>query len=164
MAASVWGIHMKKMDRTSKPIDEGFIGIGWESIKEGLPDLPNDRDQIKACVRKNYPSAPAGRVRAHVSVLHNFLHGIAIGDIVVYSDRRKPISMVNVGRVIGECEFSQKKSPYPNFRKVEWIKHLPRVNLPESAKSAIRTGNIRNTVFLIHLSPQQFLAAFGGQG
>lgn len=159
MAGSVWGIHMKQMDKTSKPIDESFIGIGWETIGN-LSDLPDDRGRIKTRVREKYPSVRPGRVSAHASVLQNFRHGISIGDIVVYSDRRKPAPMVNIGRVIGGYEYSEDGSPYPSRRQVEWIKHRPRADLPESAASLIRTGNIRYTVFAIHTTPRQFLAAF----
>ena len=161
MARSVWGINMKKMDKTSKPIDGKFIGIGWETMGEAFSNLPDDRDEIRACVFKYYPNARAGRVGAHASVLQNFLHGISIGDIVVYLDRKKPTPMINIGRVIGDCEYSSAGSPYPNRRRVEWIKRLPRANLAESTKEAIRTGNIRYTVFKIHLTPQQFLATLG---
>lgn len=161
MAESVWGIHMKKMDGTSKPINEGFIGIGWETIGEEICSLPDDRGQIKACIRKEYLGAKAGRIRAHASVLQNFLYGISIGDLVVYSDRRKPTPMVNIGRVTGGHKYSEEDSPYPNRRTVMWIMHLPRTNLTESAKNAIRAGNIRYTVYKIHLTSKQFLSDLG---
>ena len=161
MARSVWGIHMKKMGEKSEPIDGKFIGIGWEKMGEDLSNLPDDRDKIKTRLFKCYPDDPSGRVNVHASVLQNFLHGISIGDMVVYLDRKKPTPMFNIAQVIGDCEYSSAGSPYPNRRRVKWIKRLPRANLAESTEKARRTGNIRSTVFKIHLTPQQFLATLG---
>lgn len=153
---NVWGVHM---DRTvgTKPVDDGFIAIGWHQLGN-LSHIPATRDAFKNAVRQTFPDAKEGSIPVQAGVLYRFLHEMKEGETVVYPS--KVDRMVNIGFVSGPYRYESQSNPdYPNQRPVQWVKHLPREHFSQAALYEI--GSFI-TLFSVRQYATEFTAARDG--
>lgn len=152
----VWGVHM---DRTvgTKPVDDGYVAIGWPQLGD-LSQIPPNREAFKAAVRRAFPDAKEGSIPVQAGVLYRFLHELKEGETVVYPS--KVDRMVNLGSVSGPYRYDPRSNPeYPNQRPVKWLKHLPREEFSQAALYEI--GSFI-TLFSVRQHADEFLAARQG--
>jgi restriction system protein len=141
-----------------KPIKSGFVGIGWSGLGD-LKSIKGTREAFKATVSSKYPSFLPGAVPVHAGTLFKFVHEIKAGDFIVYPS--KPDRMVNLGKVVGDYTFDPNwNASYPNLRKVEWLRSLPRAEFSQNALHEIGSAV---TLFQVKNNADEFLSAFSGQ-
>lgn len=153
----VWGVHM---DRAvgSKPIEDGFVAIGWPQLGD-LSAIRPDRESMKAAMRKALPEANEGAIPVQAGVLYRFVHELKEGDLIVYPS--KADRTVNIGVVSGPYFHDTSSIPeYPNRRPVKWTTHLPREDFSQAALYEI--GSFV-TLFSVRKYVGEFIAAAGGQ-
>ena len=145
-------------DVGSRPVDEGFISLGWSEIGNVL-DLPADREAIKARLAETYPGAKPGAIPVWAGVLYRFAHAMAIGDGVIYPS--KVDRTINLGIVEGPCTYDPKASREELLqrRKVRWVACLPRTDFSQSALHEIGSAL---TLFQVANNADEFLKAFAG--
>ncbi|CAA0123063.1 Uncharacterised protein [BD1-7 clade bacterium] len=149
---NVWGIHMGEHVGSS-PIEKGYVAIGWREMGN-LSRLPATRDAFKDQLLASYPNTKEGGVPVKAGVVYRFVNDISIDDIVIYPSKHD--RMVNIGRVISDYEFCEgDEYEYPNHRSVDWLKHIPRDELPQAALNEIGSAV---TLFSVSRYKQEFLA------
>lgn len=128
----IWGIHAGKTgEADSFFLGKGFVAIGW--VKMGnLAPLKADRETFKSKVAEAYPAAKPGAIPNYAGQLFRFVHDMKEGDLVVYPSKRD--RQVNIGRITGPYVYDPSASEaYPNMRKVNWLKSVPRTRLSQGA-------------------------------
>lgn len=154
---AIWGIHMPRALEL-RPIESGYISIGWASLGN-LQHIKKSREAFKAAVSNKYPDFKVGAVPIHAGTLYKFVHEIKSGDLIVYPS--KPNRMVNLGTVVGEYFYaSDNDSGFPNRRRVNWIKAIPRAEFSQNALHEIGSAV---TLFQIKNNAEEFLSAFEGK-
>lgn len=154
MSNAVWGLHMGE-HVSSAPIDEGYVGIGWQAMGD-LMQYP-DRDALKRALAVHYPDKKPGAVPVDAGTLYRFTREIREGDYVIYPSKHD--RMVNVGRFVGQYHFKLNDADgYPNHRKVEWLGHFPRSTFTQSALNEI--GSFI-TLFSVREHASEFLERIG---
>ena len=139
----------------TRPIDEGYVAIGWQELGD-LRQYP-DRDAFKAAIAEKIPDAKTGAQPVYAGILQRFTHEMQAGDIVVYPSKHD--RMVNVGRITGEfAHIIDEADEYPNRRRVEWLGQFPRSDFSQSALNEIGAFI---TLFLIKNHRHEFLAKIG---
>lgn len=115
----IWGIHMG-WDHGSRPVQEGYVAIGWKSVGN-LAQLTPNREAFKQAVAKSYPKAKPGAIPVNAGTLYKFAVEMKKGDLVVYPS--KPDRMVNLGTIESDYIYEASSSDLegPNRRKVKWI-------------------------------------------
>src|SRR5690606_41987272 len=64
--------------------------------------------------------------------LFRFVHDMTEGDLVVYPSKRD--RQVHIGRITGPYVYDPSASEaYPNMRKVNWLKSVPRTRFSQGA-------------------------------
>lgn len=155
MSDVIWGLHMAEIEPTA-PLEENFIGIGWEKMGD-LSAISPSREHFKDQFTQAYPNEKMGAIPVKAGVLYRFACEIAIGDIVIYPS--KSDRMVNIGLVEGEYSFHVDLK-YPHRRKVKWLKRLPRSIFSQSALHEIGSAI---TMFRVATNADEFKAALDGQ-
>lgn len=154
---TLWGIHMDASVGTD-PIDKGYVAIGWSALGN-LSRIPNNREAFKKEVLEKIAGAKPGSIPVQAGVLYRFLHEVKEGDLVVYPS--KVDRMVNLGRIAGPYRHDPKQNAaYPNMRKVQWLKHLPREDFSQQALYEI--GSFI-TLFSVRNNTEEFLGALEGK-
>ncbi|WP_416897263.1 MAG: restriction endonuclease [Minwuia sp.] len=157
MSGTVWGIHMADI-LASAPVDDGFVGIGWEPLGD-LSALAPTRDAFKARFLEVYPEENPGAVPVKAGVLLRFACHMEPGDVVVYPS--KPDKMVHIGQIADGYEWhAEHMNQYPHRRKVTWIAARPRSDFSQSALYEIGSAI---TLFEITNHADEFLAAMKGE-
>lgn len=129
---SIWGIHAGKTGEADTLfLSKGFVAIGW--VKMGnLAPLKADRETFKSKVAEAYPAAKPGAIPNYAGQLFRFVHDMKEGDLVVYPSKRD--RQVHIGRITGPYIYDPSASEaYPNMRKVNWLKAVPRTRLSQGA-------------------------------
>ncbi len=153
----IWGIHMPR-SLGGSPIEADYVAVGWPSLGD-LSKIAQSREAFKAVVGSKYPNFKAGAVPVHAGTLYKFVHEMKVGDFVVYPS--KPDRMVNLGRVFGEYFFdASDDAQYPNRRRVEWMRSMPRAEFSQSALHEIGSAV---TLFQVKNNADEFLSAFEGK-
>ncbi len=153
----IWGIHMPR-SLELRPVEAGYVAIGWPSLGS-LKSISANREAFKAAVSAKYPDFKIGAVPIHAGTLFKFIHEIKAGDLIIYPS--KPDRMVNLGKVVGDYFFDAGSDPdYPNRRRVNWIRSIPRAEFSQSALHEIGSAV---TLFQVKNNAEEFLSAFEGQ-
>lgn len=155
---TIWGIHMgAHVD--NRPIDGCYVAIGWQELGN-LMEIPVDREAFKAAIMEHIPNAKPGAVPVYAGTTFKFAHSIKAGDFVVYPS--KTDRMVNIGRFTDKSEYVEGDSDeYPNRRGVEWLAHVPRSDISQSALNEIGSAV---TLFRVKRHAAEFLAKAGIEG
>lgn len=152
-----WGVHMpRKLER--RPIDDGFIAIGWAEIGD-LSKSAKTREAFRDAVSRTYPEHKPGAVPVSAGTLFKFVHELQKGDVVIHPS--KIDRLVHIGLIDGDYKYlPSADAEYPNRRNVKWIKHLPRATFSQSALheigSAVSLFQVRNHI-------DEFIAAMEGE-
>ncbi len=153
----IWGIHMGK-GHARRPIEEGFIAIGWSKMGD-LSILPADRDAFKKAVASTYPQIKPGAIPVVAGTLFRFANEMRIGDLVIYPS--KIDRTVNLGTIKGGYEFKPSYDlESPNCRLVKWTGNIAR---PEFSQRALHEIGAAITLFHVKNNADEFLAAFEGK-
>jgi restriction system protein len=156
-APIIWGMHMER-HHGMRPVEEGFIALGWERIGD-LSRLDEDRSAYKLAFAEAYPGHKAGALPVHAGVLYRFAVDIAQGDYVVFPS--KPDRMVNIGVIDSDYRYEPEADPnYPHRRRVRWLCHVPRAQFSQSALHEIGSAV---TLFQVTSHAEEFLAAMEGE-
>jgi len=127
----IWGIHPGKHGAAEDLfVRRKVIAIGWSN----MGDLSQwaDRDAYKAAFAETYPDEKPGAIPTKAGQLYRFVQEMQIGDLVVCP--LKLAREVRIGRVVGEYQHALDVDPrYPNMRKVEWLKSVPRTSFSQGA-------------------------------
>lgn len=154
MQPAVWGVHMPE-HVGARAIERGYVAIGWPVLGD-LRRYP-DREALKKALATGYPLEKAGSWPVSAGILFRFAYQMKPGDIVVYPSKHD--RMVNIGRFVGEFEHAtDDPADYPNRRRVQWLRHLPRSDLSQSALNEIGAFI---TVFLVARHASEFLVKAG---
>ena len=132
-AETLWVVHIGHNDHIAlRARDEGFIAIGW--VEMGDMSSLKTRDEFKEAFKRAFPDATPGQLRTSGQP-YRFVNEMKIGDPVVY-----PIQStreIAIGKITGEYEYKidddELRPQYPNYRKVEWIKIVPRTAFTQAA-------------------------------
>jgi len=151
----LWGVHMDASVGTD-PTDKGYVAIGWNQLGD-LSKIPANREAFKKIVLEGIVGAKPGSIPVQAGVLFRFLHEIKESDFVVYPS--KIDRMVNLGKIAGPYRYDPKQNPdYPNCRKVQWLKHIPREEFSQEALYEI--GSFI-TLFAVRSNRGEFLGQLG---
>ena len=103
----------------------GLSIVGWQSV----PSLESatDFDGVRAVLSEADPDAPKSRIGNFAGQLHQFVHGMQDGDLVVLPLKRTP--QVALGRVTGPYAYREVAGVMRHTRKVQWLK----TDIPRSA-------------------------------
>lgn len=127
----IWGIHPGKGGAAEDLfVRRKVIAIGWPNIR----DLSqwSDRDAYKAALAQAYPGEKPGAIPTKAGMLYRFVHEMQAGDLVVCP--LKLAREVRIGKVTGEYQYSPDvDARYPNMRKVDWLKSVPRTSFSQGA-------------------------------
>ena len=103
-------------------LDHEVVTIGWNE----LPDLSNikTRDELKERYSQIYPDAKERTKANEVGQIWRFFQEIQSGDLVALP--LKTQSAIAIGEVKGGYEYRELASNIKHFRKVQWLKKIPR--------------------------------------
>jgi len=122
------------------------VALGWAELGD-LSSIGKSRDAFKEAIKKAYAAVKKGAIANYAGQLYRFVHEMKVGDLVIYPRRHD--RTVNVAKVVGGYEFSTELVPrYPNRRKVQWLRAIPRTAFSQGALfemgSAMSFFQIRN--------------------
>lgn len=124
---TIWGIHTMN---DLLFLNQNLIAIGWEEMGN-LSGINASRDAYKEKYIEIYPNAKKGSVATSAGMLYRFACEIQEGDYVVFPSKidRK----INLGIIESAYFYDGTAAPYPNRRRVKWLKHLPRTAFSQGA-------------------------------
>ena len=126
----MWAIHGGRTgDADSLFLREKRIALGWSKIGD-LSKLSN-RESIKAALAKAYPASKPGAIPVNAGQLFRFAREAKVGDLVIYPSRAD--RQVHIGHIRGEYDFRPEHQGYPQQRKVDWLRAVPRTHFSQGA-------------------------------
>lgn len=135
---TIWGIHAGKTgDAESLFLEKKVIALGWKDFGslEGL----HNREEFKLKYAETYPEASPNSVRTSASQLYRFVHEAQIGDYVVFPTKKD--RKVYIGEIVSDYLYQPKfEESYPNHRKVNWLKEVPRTKFSQGALYEMGAG------------------------
>lgn len=153
----IWGIHAGKTgDADNLFSQKKRIAIGWAKVG----DLSNmkTRDDVKDLYLKVYPESKPMAVANCAGQLYRFVHEMKIGDLVAYP--AKSTREVRIGKIVSGYQYRPEiHSGYPNQRKVEWLKTLPRTSFTQGVLYEMGSAM---SLFQIKTYAEEILALFEG--
>ncbi|MBP1097785.1 restriction endonuclease [Bradyrhizobium diazoefficiens] len=154
----IWGIHMNRRFG-ARPIDNGFIAIGWLSVGD-LSQLSPKRESYKKAVAAVYPNIKPGAVPVVAGTLFKFVHEMKKGDLIIYPSKED--RMINLGIVEGDYQFlpDADEMQCPNRRRVRWTHQIAR---PTFSQGALHEIGSAVTLFSVRNNAEEFMAAFDGK-
>lgn len=114
---SWWGIHNNHPDVDF--VDDGFVALGWDLVREDAAPLARDRDSLKAELRRHYPHKNERAIGAWAGIFARFVLQAAEGDIVVHPHKEE--KTVNFGRIAGPYEYVHTAHTRRHRRRVTWL-------------------------------------------
>lgn len=155
---AIWGIHAGKSGNADSLFLNGdCVGIGWAELGD-LSTIPASRDAFKAHYQAIYPNSKPRAVPIASGVSYRFVHEMKPGDLVVYPS--KADKQVHIGRVTGDYVYDTSKEPgYPQRRKVQWLKKVPRTWFSQGALYEIGSAL---TMFQVKTYGDEFRAVVDG--
>lgn len=134
-ADTLWVVHIGNDDRIAlKARDEGFVCIGWTKMGD-LSQYPT-REEMKAAMKRTWPSWSKGSVRSSYGQPYRFAHEMEEGDPIVFPV--SPTSEIAIGRISGPYRWADDdqdlvENDYCNVRPVEWLEIVPRTVFTQPA-------------------------------
>src|SRR4051812_36001279 len=101
-ANPIWGIRDGRDGEASAIFERGYVAVGW--LVGDLAELSASREAFKQRLAKDYPQFDPRTISANAGVLYRFVHGMNVGDVVVYRPKRKVVA--KLGRIVGPYEYS----------------------------------------------------------
>lgn len=120
---TVWLVRAGKYGEAEQvALSRGIATIGWTE----LPDLSEckTKEDLTALYNGAYPGQKKMKVANQVGQVWGFAHEIKAGDLVVLP--LKTQSSIAIGRVDGGYTFDAVDATARHYRKVSWLKLLPR--------------------------------------
>lgn len=148
---NMWGIHTG-IEHDGLFLQGNVIAMGWSDMGD-LSEIDPNREAFKETYAEVYPDATKGSVAVSAGILFRFVHELQSGDYVVFPS--KSDRMVNIGKITGDYEYAEGED-YPQRRKVQWLKHLPRTVFSQGALYEI--GSFM-TLFSVRNFADEFLSA-----
>lgn len=106
----------KNGERELAAIEQGRLLPGFTDIGDLTHRMT--RDEIADALRTVLTDSSENRIRNFAAQLNQFVHKIAVGDLVVMP--RKATNGVALGRVTGGYVFDPE-TPYRHYRSVQWL-------------------------------------------
>ncbi|MFC3550326.1 restriction endonuclease [Lysobacter cavernae] len=130
--ATIWGIHAGRTgDAEALFLKQDCIAIGWAKLGN-LSDLAPTREAFRQRYSQAYPDAKPGGLATVSGIPYRFLHEMKAGDLVAYPSKLD--KQIHIGRIVGPYHYQTTgESSYPQRRKVEWLKHVPRLKFSQGA-------------------------------
>lgn len=155
---AIWGIHAGRTgDADFLFLNKQCVAIGWAKMGD-LSVLPATREAFKLRYSQAYPEAKAGGLATVSGIPFRFLHEMKVGDLVAYPSKQD--KQVHIGRILGPYEHEPNGEPsYPNRRRVQWLKHVPRLKFTQGALYEIGSAL---SMFQIKTYADEFRAAAEG--
>lgn len=127
----IWGIHAGVQgEADSFVLKNNQIVLGWP--KFGDLSKFKTREEFKKHYKVTYPDDKPGAIPLNAGQLYRFVHEANEDDLVVYPSKHS--RTIHIGKVVGPYKYQpQLNSRYPNHRKVEWIKEIPRTHFSQGA-------------------------------
>jgi restriction system protein len=146
MSMVMWGIHAGRTGDADALFKKGYIGIGWERIRN-LTEISPNRDEFKREVSEAYPHFKPGAIPVAAGQLFRFCYEAKVGDYVVY--RSKTDHLIHIGQISSPYEYRPDIEPgYPHVRRAKWIKSVGPVQVTQGARyeigSAMSFFQVRN--------------------
>lgn len=143
---AIWGVRAGSIGEAEAFfLNENIIALGWHELGD-LSGLQT-REDFKNHYASIFTSASKQHIATSAGQLYRFTHEMQVGDIAAFPGKldRK----IHLGRVKGEYEYNPgRNEDYPNQRKVEWLRHIPRTNFSQAALyemgSALTLFQIKN--------------------
>lgn len=155
---TVWGIHAGVGGNArSIFLKKKQVAIGWDTMGDLSKVSPN-RDAFKEKLIAVFPNQKKGYYPVAAGQLYRFVHEMKTGDIIVYPSKYDRI--VHIGEIIGDYEFIQDESGYPQRRKVKWLKEFPRTKFSQGALYEIGSAI---GFFQVKTFGEEFLAVLDGK-
>lgn len=154
----IWGIHAGQLGEVDSLFrDKSLIAIGWHNM--GDLSKFKVREEYKTEYSKVYPNSKAGAIPTNAGQLFRFVHEMKEGDLVIYPSRT--MRRIWLGRVTGPYTHRPEiDSKYPNHRKVEWLKDLPRTHFSQGALYEIGSAM---SLFQVRTYAEEFISALTGK-
>ncbi|MBC8509418.1 MAG: restriction endonuclease [Chloroflexi bacterium] len=143
---TIWGIHAgKKGDAETLFKKHDVVAIGWHELGS-FADLAS-REDFKKKYSEIFPAKSKGHVATSAGQLYRFTHEMNVGDLIVFPSREE--REVLIGEIVGDYQHKPEvNQEYPNQRKVNWVKTVPRTYFSQGALfemgSAMSLFQIRN--------------------
>ena len=112
-----WGIHNNRPEIDF--VDEGFVALGWDLIEQDARELADDRDALKAELRRHYPHKNERAIGAWAGIFVRFVNEAAEGDVVVHPHKEE--KAINFGLIAGPYEYAPAAPTRRHRRRVTWI-------------------------------------------
>lgn len=144
---NLWGIHAGRTgDADALFLKHNCIALGWAEMGN-LSQIPADREAFRSKYQASYPLAKPGSIATAAGIPFRFLYEMKVGDLVAYPSKMD--KQIHIGRIVGEYEYSTKtEASYPHRRRVEWLRHVPRLKFSQGALyeigSALSLFQIKN--------------------
>ena len=111
-----------------------------------LPDyFALTKDELRKLYEETYPSETEKQVTSRLGQVWRFAHEIQKGDLVALP--LKAESAFVFGRIAGDYQYGEVAPNVLHFRKVEWLKTVPRSDFP---KDILFSMNSALTVFTVY--------------
>lgn len=155
---TIWGIHPGKGGAAEDLfVRRKVIAIGWPDM--GDLSQWGDREAYKTAFAENYPGEKPGAIPTKAGQLYRFVHEMQLGDLVVAP--LKLVRDVKIGKIVGQYQhLPDVDARYPNMRKVEWLKSVPRTSFSQGALYEMGSAL---TLFQISSHADEVLAVLEGR-
>ena len=152
---TLWGIHAGRSgEAESQFLKNNVIALGWKEIGN-LGHLENNRETFKDYFASKYPQDSRSRISACAGQLFRFVYEMRIGDLVAFPARST--RTIHLGRIISDYEYvSSQSNVYPQQRRVEWIKEVPRTHFSQGALYEIGSAL---SLFTVRTYKEEFQSA-----
>lgn len=127
----IWGIHAGVGgEADSFVLGKNLIVMGWPAF--GDLSRFKTREEFKKHYKTAYPNDKPGAIPLNAGQLYRFVHEAKEGDLIVYPSKHS--RTIHIGKIIGPYQYqTQLNQRYPNHRKVEWLKEIPRTQFSQGA-------------------------------
>jgi len=159
MEKSWWGIHAGRTGEAhSLFIDQSVIAIGWHEMGD-LSLLKPKREAFKDRLSQVHSNWSVPKIAVSAGQPYRFVHEMKSGDFVIFPS--KIDKLIHIGHVTGSYFYETSDEPgYPNRRKVEWLKALPRTGFSQAALYEIGSAM---SLFSVKNFADEFAVALSGQ-
>lgn len=156
---TIWGIHGGRTGNADGLfLESGKVAIGWAKMGD-LSTLPATREAFRQRYVNAYPDAKPGGIATVSGVPFRFVHEMQVGDLIVYPSKQD--KQVHIGRIVGAYVYEPSgESSYPQRRKVDWLKHVPRLTFSQGALYEIGSAL---SLFQVKTFADEFRAAVDGK-